>query len=63
MTPTLHDATWRKSSHSGGQGGACVEVAPATALVGVRDSKRPTAGTLTVHPTTWRAFVGAVARH
>lgn len=62
MTPTLHDAAWRKSSHSGGQGGNCVEVAPAGRIVGIRDSKRPGAGTVTIRPATWRTFVTAITR-
>ncbi|MDI9886868.1 DUF397 domain-containing protein [Streptomyces sp. HNM0645] len=30
---------WRKSSHSGGEGGACVEIAACPTTVHVRDSK------------------------
>ncbi|NVI87502.1 DUF397 domain-containing protein [Actinomadura sp. BRA 177] len=41
-------AQWRKSSHSGGQSGQCVEVAQASALVGIRDSKDPEGGRLVV---------------
>jgi hypothetical protein len=33
--------TWRKSSHSGSEGGTCVELADLPAAVGVRDSKNP----------------------
>jgi hypothetical protein len=33
--------TWRKSSHSGEDGGQCVELADLAAAVGVRDSKNP----------------------
>ncbi|MBB5960203.1 hypothetical protein FHS29_006826 [Saccharothrix tamanrassetensis] len=36
-TPTR----WRKSSHSGGNGADCVELAHATARLLVRDSKNP----------------------
>lgn len=32
---------WRKSSHSGQEGGDCVELADLTAAVAVRDSKNP----------------------
>jgi hypothetical protein len=32
---------WRKSSHSGSEGGTCVELAGLAAAVGVRDSKDP----------------------
>ena len=33
--------TWRKSSHSGSEGGTCVELADLTTAVGIRDSKNP----------------------
>jgi hypothetical protein len=32
---------WRKSSHSGGNGGNCIEVASLPGVVAVRDSKDP----------------------
>ncbi|MEO5876408.1 MAG: DUF397 domain-containing protein [Streptosporangiaceae bacterium] len=32
-------ASWRKSSHSSNNGGACVELAAKGRLIGVRDSK------------------------
>ncbi len=38
---------WRKSSHSGGNGGDCVELAHT--LAAVRDSKNPTGPTLSVN--------------
>jgi hypothetical protein len=41
-------AQWRKSSRSGGQGGACVELADLGAVVGIRDSKDPDGPKLTV---------------
>ncbi|NEA21293.1 DUF397 domain-containing protein [Actinomadura bangladeshensis] len=34
-------ATWRKSSHTGQEGGTCVELAVLNATVGVRDSTDP----------------------
>lgn len=37
---------WRKSTHSGAQEGACVEVARLAGAIGVRDSKRPEAACL-----------------
>jgi hypothetical protein len=42
-------AQWRKSSHST-EGEACVEIAHAygSPMVGIRDSKNPTAGHLTL---------------
>lgn len=53
--------TWRKSSYSSANGGACVEVArvPASA-VAVRDSKDPYGPRLVVTPDEWRAFAAAV---
>jgi hypothetical protein len=50
--------SWRKSSYSGDAN--CVEVACGTAVVGVRDSKRPTAGQLMVSVATFRAFVNHI---
>ncbi|MGA6222262.1 DUF397 domain-containing protein [Streptomyces umbrinus] len=56
---------WTKSSYSSGQGGECVEIAiaqtaPATpTTIHIRDSKTPTAPTLTITPTTWSAFLPA----
>ena len=35
------DVSWRKSSYSGDNGGACVEVGTAGPAVAVRDSKDP----------------------
>ncbi|MFG2019445.1 DUF397 domain-containing protein [Actinomadura geliboluensis] len=35
------NAQWRKSSHSGGNGGECIEVANLTGTIGIRDSKNP----------------------
>jgi hypothetical protein len=58
----LTQAEWRKSSHSGGSGGQCVEVArnlPGT--VAVRDSKDPDGPALILTPQQWRAFTAGVA--
>lgn len=53
--------TWRKSSYSGGGGGACVEVAdlPGSARA-VRDSKDPTGPVLIVTPNEWTAFTTSI---
>lgn len=48
---------WRKSSHSGGSNGGmsdCVEVARQGVSVGVRDSKAPVAGHLSLTPEAFR---------
>jgi hypothetical protein len=49
---------WFKSSYSGTEGGECVEVATAAAVVHVRDSKAVTGPVLTVSRETWAGFVG-----
>ena len=41
ITPNSDAVNWRKSSHSGSEGGTCVELADLSAAVGVRDSKNP----------------------
>ncbi|MFC9064344.1 DUF397 domain-containing protein [Streptomyces carpaticus] len=54
--------TWFKSSYSGSEGGACVEVArPSAHTIRVRDSKNPAGPVLTVRPDSWTAFASAVA--
>ncbi|MET9451322.1 DUF397 domain-containing protein [Streptomyces cinerochromogenes] len=59
----LTDATWRKSSYSNPDGGACVEVADnIPALVPVRDSKAPARGALVFGAGAWAAFVDGVKR-
>jgi hypothetical protein len=51
---------WRKSSHSGGQGTECVEVARADRLTAVRDSKNPTGPVLSFTQTEWATFLTAL---
>ncbi|WP_340561071.1 DUF397 domain-containing protein [Streptomyces sp. GSL17-111] len=55
---------WVKSTYSGGEGGNCVEWAPAHAaahgVVPVRDSKDPRRAALRVSPAGWAGFVNAV---
>jgi hypothetical protein len=53
--------TWHKSSHSGGEGGNCVEVARAAAdVVAVRDSKDREGPRLAFGPGQWRRFAARV---
>lgn len=52
--------TWRKSTYSDGQG-ACVEVADLGPTVAIRNSTRPTAGTLTLDRSAVAAFVAGCA--
>ena len=60
QTQNVSRATWRKSTHSNGAGGNCVEVADLTAKIGVRDSKAPDAGHLAFTAGEWREFVAEV---
>jgi hypothetical protein len=55
---------WRKSTRSGGNGGACVEVADNLPhVVLVRDTKDRDGGTLHITPTAWKAFVAHAKQH
>jgi hypothetical protein len=59
-TPNLANAKWRKSSYSGGNGGACVEVAVLADGIAVRNSNRPDAGTIIFTPAEIDAFLKGV---
>lgn len=54
------DVTWRKSSHSGGNGGGCIEAGTAagTGCVLVRDTKDKTGPVLAVTARDWQRFTG-----
>ncbi|MEU9454351.1 DUF397 domain-containing protein [Streptomyces sp. NPDC048277] len=57
----LKAASWRRSSYSNQDGGACVEVSHDFAtLVPVRDSKNPHGPAITFAAEGWSAFVSAV---
>jgi hypothetical protein len=57
----IDDSNWRKSSYSGGNGGACVEIGTTTDAVLVRDTKANRTGpVLMFTPRTWAAFAAAV---
>ena len=61
MGVNIERADWRKSSHSGDNGGACVEVARnLPGAVAVRDSKDPEGPKLVFTPDEWRAFAAGV---
>ncbi|MFG2191732.1 DUF397 domain-containing protein [Streptomyces sp. NPDC048639] len=60
-TRELSTANWRKSSHSNGDGGECVEVADGCpGVVPVRDSKNPHGPHLAFTNSAWTAFVSGV---
>nr|WP_078495671.1 DUF397 domain-containing protein [Streptomyces xiaopingdaonensis] len=48
------ELAWFKSSHSGDEGGNCVEVATCPHAIHVRDSKMPNSPVLSLAPATWR---------
>ncbi|MDX6394465.1 MAG: hypothetical protein QOJ73_5528 [Streptosporangiaceae bacterium] len=61
MGVNIERADWRKSSYSGDNGGACVEVARnLPGAVAVRDSKDPEGPKLVFTPDEWRAFAAGV---
>ncbi|MFD0856920.1 DUF397 domain-containing protein [Actinomadura adrarensis] len=47
---------WRKSSHSAGSGGDCVEIADITQGIAIRDSKDPQGPHLIIHTTAWHSL-------
>ncbi|MBM9509037.1 DUF397 domain-containing protein [Actinacidiphila acididurans] len=54
---------WRKSSYSGSENAACVEVADGVpGIVPVRDSKNPTGPALLFTVDAWAAFLAGLAR-
>ncbi|MGC4749658.1 DUF397 domain-containing protein [Micromonospora sp. DT201] len=59
----LTGATWRKSTRSGDNGGACVEVAmDLSGVVAVRDSKDSRGPLLTFTAQAWTDFISAARR-
>ncbi len=60
MDSNLDGAVWRKSTFSGDNGGACVEVARKPGVIAVRDSKDPDGPKLAFTPAEWAAFTAGV---
>lgn len=57
----LTTVTWRKSSYSNQDGGACIEVSDGfDAVVPVRDGKNPQGPVLAFAADGWSSFVSAV---
>jgi hypothetical protein len=54
--------TWFKSTHSGDEGGECVEVAVDRAAIHVRDSKELGGSQLAFTRNAWSGFVADVGR-
>ena len=58
---TIDPAPWRKSSYSGSNGGACVEVAALPdGTMALRDSKDPVGPKLAFTADEWAAFTASV---
>ncbi|MFF7143141.1 DUF397 domain-containing protein [Streptomyces sp. SID2888] len=59
----LNTVTWRKSSYSNSDGGACIEVSDDfVAVVPVRDSKDVRGPVIAFAAGGWASFVAAVKR-
>ncbi|MFF6994556.1 DUF397 domain-containing protein [Streptomyces sp. NPDC008313] len=56
------ELAWFKSSYSGSQGDACIEVAKGTQAIHVRDSKDQRSPELTLSPTAWNDFITYTAQ-
>lgn len=54
---------WFKSSYSGNEGGACLEVAMEPSTISIRDSKAPARAQLAFRHSEWAAFVDFAAGH
>jgi hypothetical protein len=52
-------SNWRKSSYSADNGGACVEVATAEAVI-VRDTTNRKGPALTFTADAWQAFINTI---
>jgi hypothetical protein len=52
------ESNWRKSSYSGDNGGACVEVASADAVL-IRDTADRNGPYVSFSADAWRAFISA----
>lgn len=60
----LNGAIWRKSSYSGDNGAACVEVTGGVSgAIYMRDSKNPEGPVLAFSGDAWRVFLGRLKGH
>jgi hypothetical protein len=53
-------SNWRKSSYSGDNGGACVEVASSTEAVLIRDTTDRTGPIVAFTAEAWRMFAATI---
>ncbi|TYB42911.1 DUF397 domain-containing protein [Actinomadura chibensis] len=59
----IEAVTWRKSSRSGGNGGECVELASASGIIVIRDSKDAEGPVLTMGRDEFAALLAGLRRH
>jgi hypothetical protein len=59
-TSKLPSATWRKSSHSGDEGGNCIELADLDSAIGIRDSKNSDGPALVIRRREFGALLARV---
>ncbi|MER5679291.1 DUF397 domain-containing protein [[Kitasatospora] papulosa] len=59
---SIDERFWFKSSYSGSDGDACIEVAKGMEAIHVRDSKDQLSPELTLSPTAWSNFLSYVTR-
>ncbi|MEV0007900.1 DUF397 domain-containing protein [Streptomyces sp. NPDC047973] len=59
---SIDERAWFKSSYSGSDGDACIEVAKGAQTIHVRDSKDQLSPELALSPTTWDSFVAYAAQ-
>jgi hypothetical protein len=57
MIPDWRQVVWRKSSHSGGSGGQCVEIAGTCGFMAVRDSKNPRGPRIAFSKSAFESFL------
>ncbi|MCP9949361.1 DUF397 domain-containing protein [Actinomadura madurae] len=62
-TPTSHHTHWRKSCYSGANEGNCIEIADLNEHVGIRDSKAPETGHLTLTRKSVTDLLNRLAQH
>jgi hypothetical protein len=60
MEGTSHALTWRTSTYSADNGGACVEVSADGPAVMVRDTKDRAGAVLAFGPGAWRRFAAMI---
>ncbi|GAA1955433.1 DUF397 domain-containing protein [Amycolatopsis minnesotensis] len=61
MVDRLESVAWRKSSYSSGDPDKCVEIAVASSVIGIRDTKDRDGGRLTLTPDAFTSLTRILA--